>query len=369
MDEIAVSVIIPVYNSEPYLRQCLDSVTAQTLKNIEIICVDDGSTDHSVEILKEYAARDPRFTILCQQNRYAGVARNTGKAHAHGKYLVFWDSDDYFHPSALQKMFAKCEADKADICVCGGRDYYEKERFEAFSSRYVLLRQLPARIPFNRETNPKYILSFTNASVWNKMFRRSFVESARLDFHPSKNANDVFFVENALCLAGSVTVVRDYLICYRNNKDFGLVHRLEKKGIDVAFEEWYATAVNLRRLNVFPESSFANKALDSIFYVINNTLDFEAYKEGYEKLQSSYLDTMGIRLDVEDGYYHSPFLNDAAHHLHSDSAEQFLKWYSSYVSQSRTLTSARLRYAVEKLHLQLPYKVFNHWRFKGSCSR
>ena len=77
-----VSVIIPVYNVEPYLRQCLNSVINQTLKEIEIICVDDGSTDASLEILKEYAAKDKRITVLKQQNLHAGVARNAGLAVA-----------------------------------------------------------------------------------------------------------------------------------------------------------------------------------------------------------------------------------------------------------------------------------------------
>ena len=93
-----VSVIIPVYNVEDYLRQCLDSVINQTLKDIEIICVDDGSTDKSLEILHEYEKKDSRITVLTQKNQYAGVARNVGMSVATGKYFVFLDSDDFFEP-------------------------------------------------------------------------------------------------------------------------------------------------------------------------------------------------------------------------------------------------------------------------------
>ena len=93
---VKVSVIIPVYNVEPYLKQCMDSVVGQTLKDIEIICVDDGSTDNSLDILREYAAEDSRIQIIEQKNAGAGAARNNGMRYATGKYLSFLDSDDFF---------------------------------------------------------------------------------------------------------------------------------------------------------------------------------------------------------------------------------------------------------------------------------
>ena len=98
-----VSVIIPVYNVEPYLKQCMDSVVGQTLKDIEIICVDDGSTDGSLDILKEYATEDSRIQIIEQKNAGAGAARNNGMRHATGKYLSFLDSDDFFEPTNAGK--------------------------------------------------------------------------------------------------------------------------------------------------------------------------------------------------------------------------------------------------------------------------
>ena len=90
---IKVSVIVPVYNGEKYLEQCLDSICNQTLQEIEIICVDDGSTDSSWDILNRYKDQDDRIQLYRQQNLYAGVARNTGKSHATGEYLVFWETE------------------------------------------------------------------------------------------------------------------------------------------------------------------------------------------------------------------------------------------------------------------------------------
>ena len=117
--EPKVSVIIPVYNVELYLRICLESVLKQNLKEIEIICVDDGSTDKSLDILLEYAAKDNRITVLKQENLYAGVARNAGLAVARGEYLSFLDSDDFFEPDMHEEMYKKAKEDGSDVVVCG----------------------------------------------------------------------------------------------------------------------------------------------------------------------------------------------------------------------------------------------------------
>ena len=107
MKQPIVSVIMPVYNGETYLRQCLDSVVNQTLKEIEIICVDDGSSDRSVEILKEYAAKDERVMVLQQANAGAGAARNNGLSKASGKYLSFLDSDDFLKQICWRRQWKR----------------------------------------------------------------------------------------------------------------------------------------------------------------------------------------------------------------------------------------------------------------------
>ena len=114
---IKVSVVVPVYNQEKYLERCLDSILAQTLKEIEIILVDDGSTDATPQILNRYQQQDERITVLHQQNLYAGVARNNGLKSAQGEYVIFWDSDDYFPEDALEALYDEIKKQDADICV------------------------------------------------------------------------------------------------------------------------------------------------------------------------------------------------------------------------------------------------------------
>ena len=117
--EPKVSVIIPVYNVEKYLGPCLDSILGQTLNNIEVICVDDGSTDRSLDILREYEKRDARVKVLTQPNTNAGAARNKGIQQARGEYLSFLDSDDHFDPTMLEKCAARM--DQTDLmCWCSG---------------------------------------------------------------------------------------------------------------------------------------------------------------------------------------------------------------------------------------------------------
>ena len=113
-----VSVITPVYNVETYLRQCLDSVLNQTLRDIEIICVDDGSTDGSAAILEEYAAKDSRIKVVKQENAGAGAARNAGLSVAKGEWLSILDADDEFSPNMLSEMVEAGERNSADVVAC-----------------------------------------------------------------------------------------------------------------------------------------------------------------------------------------------------------------------------------------------------------
>ena len=104
MDKPLISIIIPVYNVEKYLRQCLDSVVNQTYRNFEVVCVNDGSTDTSIEILQEYKKEYSNFRVYTQENKGLGITRNVGVSHATGDYLYFLDSDDYIEPDLIEEL-------------------------------------------------------------------------------------------------------------------------------------------------------------------------------------------------------------------------------------------------------------------------
>ena len=215
---IEVSVVVPVYNVEKYLRRCLDSLIAQTLKRIEIICVDDGSTDSSPAILAEYAARDPRIKVMRQDNAGAGVARNLGLKAAHGGFLYFMDADDACLPEMLEKMWRKARETDADIVITH-KAYVDPETFQPSK---IKSKPFPEDIAsINGAVAPADIANrlFTVAKSvpWDKMFRRSLVLAERIEFQNTHRSNDVFFTDLALALAARIAFVpKDlYLYTYR----------------------------------------------------------------------------------------------------------------------------------------------------------
>lgn len=118
MSKTKVSVIIPVYNSAPFLEQCITALINQNEKRLEFIFVDDASTDHSVEIIKQYQLQDDRIRLITQPHSNAGVARNTGLAHARGEYIHFHDSDDFVEPDIYSEWFDFARMTQADVCKC-----------------------------------------------------------------------------------------------------------------------------------------------------------------------------------------------------------------------------------------------------------
>lgn len=128
IDIVKVSVIIPVYNTAPYLPTCLDSILSQTLKSIEVICVDDGSTDGSLEILHQYESKDSRMRVLRQAHQFQGAARNLGIRYAQGEYVYFMDSDDLLEADALEKLYTAAQRDDLDVIYFDGSTFTDGDK-------------------------------------------------------------------------------------------------------------------------------------------------------------------------------------------------------------------------------------------------
>jgi glycosyltransferase involved in cell wall biosynthesis len=202
-----ISVIIPVYNTEKYLPQCLDSVLKQSLQDIEVICVDDGSTDASLTILREYAKKDNRISVFTQKNLHAGVARNLGMKHAHGKYLYFMDSDDWLEDNAFLKMYEKAEADQSDILNFSF--YGVRDEKKSPTTICCIKDEMNLDIPVMAKCR------ILGATVWTKLFLRSFIESNHLQFEEGRASNDVYFSYVALILATRISTLNQMLYNYR----------------------------------------------------------------------------------------------------------------------------------------------------------
>ena len=170
-----ISVIVPVFKTEKYLRQCLDSVCGQTYRNLEIICVDDESPDRSGEILEEYARRDPRIKVIHRKNGGLSAARNSGLAAATGEWIAGVDSDDWLEPDIFEKAVPKL-TDRVDILVFGTRLVYEPGVKPCGFERYFELPEEGGLEPGDmRRTR-------INVCFWNKLWRRSFIAENGIAF-------------------------------------------------------------------------------------------------------------------------------------------------------------------------------------------
>lgn len=212
---IIVSVIVPVYNAEKYLEACIQSILSQTLTAFELICVDDGSTDRSKEIISDLAKHDKRILFIQQKNAYAGVARNNGMASARGKYLLFLDADDLFEPNMLETMVHKVEEDKADICLCGADRYHTNTGIYEPANWLLNVKRAPKKLPFNRKDCSRYIFQITSPAPWTKLFRSEFIKEKGLSFQQIKRCNDLAFTMSAMAQAEKITVVNQVLVHYR----------------------------------------------------------------------------------------------------------------------------------------------------------
>ena len=204
--EPKVSVIIPVYNVEKYLGPCLDSILGQTLNNIEVICVDDGSTDRSLEILREYEKRDARVKVLTQPNTNAGAARNKGIQQAKGEYLSFLDSDDHFDPTMLEKCAARMDQDGSDVLVFGAKQHNMRTGIISDMPWSLRLDRCPQKSVFPPREVKDYLFNNFQNWPWNKLFRRSFVEQHHITYQEITRTNDMAFVEMR-CMAAAANFI------------------------------------------------------------------------------------------------------------------------------------------------------------------
>ena len=316
-----VSVIMPVYNGETYLRQCLDSVVNQTLKEIEIICVDDGSSDRSVEILKEYAAKDERVMVLQQANAGAGAARNNGLSKASGKYLSFLDSDDFFETDMLEKAVEKIAADRADFVVfrC---DHYLNDTNTFKKAAYTLKKQtLPPYMPFNfRQITDNVFKAFVGWA-WDKVYDREFVMKHNLKFQEQRTSNDMLFVFSALVLAKRITCLDTVLAHQRRNNGESLSNTREKSWF-CFYNALKALRDVLKEKGLYEElkKDFVNYAVHFSLWNLN-TITGECYEKLYTKLHEEWFEELEVTGHDEDYFYNKTEYKQLADILRYDFKE------------------------------------------------
>lgn len=217
-----ISIIIPIYNVESYLKECLDSILNQTLRDIEVICVNDGSTDSSLSILEKYKNMDDRIIIVDQENQGISIARNNGLACARGKYIEFIDSDDYlFSNNYLESLYNACEKYDADIAVAGIVRGNEK-------LQSVILK-IESEISSSDYAEKLRICDVPNSCyVNNKLVKRTALISSGLSFPPRTVYEDVHYTYRLLYYMDKLVGVPDVIYFYRKRPK-SLITKKNKK--------------------------------------------------------------------------------------------------------------------------------------------
>lgn len=305
MSDTKVSVIIPVYNAEKYLEKCLNSVINQTLKDIEIICVDDGSADNSPEILKSFSKKDSRVKIFTQQNKFAGAARNLGMKNAAGKYFVFWDADDFFELNALETLYKCCEKTEADICLCGAYNYNSETGRKTEDQTFLKKRFLPKSKVFSKSTCPEYIFNIASNVPWQRMFRAAFIKKHKIEFQQLPKANDTFFVMAATYFAERITCTEKPLVNYRTNNSLSITGTASKNPL-CAYESYMAVYEMLKNEspNELVWQSFYNRLLSGLFRSVLLQTTEEGIKTVYNKIKNEGLEAFEINKHLNRDYYY-----------------------------------------------------------------
>ena len=214
-----LSVIIPVYNVENYLNECLDSVTSQTLDDMEIIFIDDGSTDNSPDILKEYSKKDKRIKIITKENGGQATARNLGIKEAQGEYIAFVDSDDFIEPTMFEKLYTKAKDNNLDIAMCKIATFDNQTEEIKDNVWYYMLgvfRDFEKDI-FNHKDTKEFTCHIA-VTPYNKIYKTTLLKENNILFPEGLIFEDEKFFYDTYLRAKKVSIVDEFLYYYRINR-------------------------------------------------------------------------------------------------------------------------------------------------------
>lgn len=206
--EDLISIIVPVYNMEQYLERCMNSIWQQTYTNLEIILVDDGSTDKSPQMCDEYAAKDGRIKVIHKQNGGLSDARNAGLAIASGAYIGYVDSDDWIEPDMYELMYRSCIENEAQVAICRYVQVYKDHNVQGGNGKVTAFeREELLRIYIGGHDD--YIIY---NSVWSKLFAREIIDGVL--FPVGRNSEDIMYTTRAFCKAEKGVYINKCLYNY-----------------------------------------------------------------------------------------------------------------------------------------------------------
>lgn len=291
--EIKVSFVIPVYNVAPFLKQCLDSVVNQTLKEIEVICVDDGSQDESLHILEEYAQRDSRIHIFMNKTEGPGAAhaRNLGLSKVRGDYVLILDSDDYFDLELAEKTYQKAKETDAEIVL------FDNFAFDSHSGNLIPRQSivdfalLPEKDCFSSSEVAKNLFQISDGSAWNNLYKVAFIRENQLQFQAIHVIDDSFFTCSSYIPAERIAYTREKLLFYRVNNVQSQVSNTDRDPLSPVkmLEELHSFLKKRGDLNTF-EESFSKKIFRVCNWYLKSLSNYQGIKLLRDTLNKDFLE-------------------------------------------------------------------------------
>ena len=270
-----VSIIVPVYQVEKYIRQCVDSILAQTFTDFELILVDDGSKDQSGQICDEYARMDERVRVIHKENGGLSDARNKGMDQINGNYFMFVDSDDYIAPTMIECLHKSIMSNNADIAACNFLYFFENDRKKDFSTNIKSEILTGREVFYNRKNERNYGIWTV---VWNKLYKRETCGKVRFCF--GKYHEDEFWANDIYQMNIRVVTIPECLYYYRQRGDSIMGKKSIERDFDIieAFHE---------RINIYlRDQKYARQAYKVLIYSLEYLEESKWWISNKEEKQS-----------------------------------------------------------------------------------
>ena len=310
-----VSVIVPVYNAEMYLNSTLNALLNQTLQEIEIVCIDDGSTDDSGKLLIEAAKQDPKITVINQANKGAFHARMSGIKVATGTYIAFCDADDKPDITIYERLFQLAEKTRSDLAVCSykrvNQDGVAKKEMTTFGCKVIDSRL------------DKGWMTAINTALWNKLFKKSVLQKCKVPKTPPRIMEDAYLLYSIMDKIDRVAFTDEALYTYKMH-DGSQMSRIDSSEISDLFDSWQELRNNSCDENLIDLGAFIHLGVSMSLLLVKN---------GYEQEAKSALNRIAIEFSTIN---ESPYLS------------------SYYIKKHPELAKVKFARTVNKLSLLIP---------------
>ena len=316
-----ISIIVPVYNVEKYVKKCIKSLMSQTLKDIEIIVVDDGSTDNSMSIVEELAKDDERIKIFHKEHGGLSDARNYGLKKAKGKYIAFLDSDDYVKADLYQKMYEKAKKEKSDMVECNFFWAYPKD-----SSNNSLKKDIGEKY-----SNQIEMMEKARVVAWNKLYKKEIIDKVGVEFPKGLRYEDIEFFYKLIPYIENVSFVKQPMIYYVQRKE-SIVNTQNEKTNDI-FE-----------------------VFDNVFEYYKEHQFYDKYKEALEYTYTRILLCSSFKriVKIKDKQVKSELLNKTWISLN----EKFPYWKNNKILNTNLNKKKRYMLSMNRVTYRIYAKIF-----------